>query len=396
MLLIFATGELKNLGKANYLTNALHIPNNLETREDIAGKDCFESLKIGFQNINGLILNQQKLLALADLGKEENLNIIGIAETNISEKEGKWINTNQQGYVSFWSSKERDKNKGSGVGMLVNKKWSKHIGRVVKYSPYLIRIEFFVKKVVFQVWVLYLPPADKKINKEVLRTLMKETYNQKINTYTYIVGDFNAVGSTIMDTNNSSRKNQGLGKTLIEWLRNRDYIDTFRYINPHKKEYTWQKENFASRIDYIWVGEGLQNLIIKVDISDINILIGSDHKLVWAEVETDTILHYGKLQRRKKSRPSRRVFLYHKATEENWESYSKCINALLRKKEIHNLEETAQSNEAKINKEWKIISSAILKAAMKHIPWINIKKTKTQTRISVPKHKIYREIKFLY
>ncbi|CAG8854641.1 5113_t:CDS:1, partial [Gigaspora margarita] len=41
--------------------------------------------------------------------------------------------------------------------------------------------------------VLYLPPADKKINKEVLRTLMRETYNQKINTYTYIVEDFNAI-----------------------------------------------------------------------------------------------------------------------------------------------------------------------------------------------------------
>ncbi|CAG8846099.1 18631_t:CDS:1, partial [Gigaspora margarita] len=82
--------------------------------------------------------------------------------------------------------------------------------------------------------------------------------------------------------------------------------------------------------------------------------------------------------------------------KENWEAYSKCIDALLRKKELHNLEETAQSNEAKINKEWEIISSAILKAAMKHIPWINIKKTETQARISVPKHKIYREIKFLY
>ncbi|CAG8855468.1 35200_t:CDS:2, partial [Gigaspora margarita] len=69
------------------------------------------------------------------------------------------------------------------------------------------------------------------------------------------------------------------------------------------------------------VGEGLQNLIIKADISDINMLIESDHKLVWAE-----------------------------ATEENWESYSKCVDTLLRKKEIYNLEETAQSNEVKIKK----------------------------------------------
>ncbi|CAG8855782.1 32987_t:CDS:1, partial [Gigaspora margarita] len=67
---------------------------------------------------------------------------------------------------------------------------------------------------------------------------------------------------------------------------------------------------------------------------------------------------------------------------ENWEAYSKSVDALLRKKGIHNLEETAQSKEAMINKEWEIISSAILKAAMKHIPWINIKKTETQARIS--------------
>ncbi|CAG8849510.1 32951_t:CDS:2, partial [Gigaspora margarita] len=187
---------------------------------------------------------------------------------------------------------------------------------------------------------------DKKINKEVLRTLMRETYNQKINMYTYIVGDFNAVGSTIMDTNNSSRKNQGLGKTLIEWLRNRDFMDTFRYINPHKKEYTWQKENLAN-------------------ISDINMLIGSDHKLVWAEVETDAILHY----------------IDHQEESSYITRQQKKIGSYIA---------------TKINKEWEFISSAILKAAMKHIPWINIKKTETQARISVPKHKIYREIKFLY
>ncbi|CAG8852361.1 22422_t:CDS:2, partial [Gigaspora margarita] len=56
------------------------------------------------------------------------------------------------------------------------------------------------------------------------------------------------------------------------------------------------------------------------------------------------------------------------ATEENCEAYSNCVDALLRKKEIHNLKENAQSNEAMINKEWGIISSTILKAAMKHIP----------------------------
>ncbi|CAG8854735.1 33595_t:CDS:2, partial [Gigaspora margarita] len=55
-----------------------------------------------------------------------------------------------------------------------------------------------------------------------------------------------------------------------------------------------------------------------------------------------------------------------------------------------------QEESSYITRQQKRIGSHIASAAMKHIPWINIKKTETQVRISVPKHKIYREIKFLY
>ncbi|CAG8768176.1 24761_t:CDS:2 [Gigaspora margarita] len=112
------------------------------------------------------------------------------------------------------------------------------------------------------------------------------------------MGDFNIVDSTNMDTNNTERKNQGVDKTLIEWLRNRDFIDSFCFINPHKKKYTWQKDNSA-------------------EIKDISILTGSDHKLAWAEIETSAILNYGKLRKKERKGPTKRVFLYHNATEEN-------------------------------------------------------------------------------
>ena len=49
-----------------------------------------------------------------------------------------------------------------------------------------------------------------------------------------------------------------------------------------------------------------------------------------------------------------------------------------------------------INKKWETISSAILKAAMKYIPWITVKKTEAQVKTSVPKCKMYKEIKFLF
>ncbi|CAG8605260.1 35621_t:CDS:1 [Gigaspora margarita] len=131
------------------------------------------------------------------------------------------------------------------------------------------------------------------------------------------MGDFNAVGNTSMNTNNTEHKNQGVGKTLIEWLRNRDFIDSFRFINLHKKKYTWQKDNSASRIDYVWLEEEFQNIIIKAEIKDISILTGSDHKLVWVEIETSAILNYGKLRKKEGKGLIRRVFLYHKTMEEN-------------------------------------------------------------------------------
>ena len=47
------------------------------------------SIKIGTHNINGIKGDRLKVEQLAELGKEENFNIIGILETNIGEQEGK-------------------------------------------------------------------------------------------------------------------------------------------------------------------------------------------------------------------------------------------------------------------------------------------------------------------
>ncbi|CAG8488773.1 34326_t:CDS:2 [Gigaspora margarita] len=100
-------------------------------------------------------------------------------------------------------------------------------------------------------------------------------------------------------------------------FENRNFIDSFRFINLYKKEYTWQKDNLASRIDYVWLGEEFQDIIMKAEIKDISILMRSNHKLVWAEIETSAILNYCKLRKKEEKGPTRRVFLYHKATEEN-------------------------------------------------------------------------------
>ena len=57
---------------------------------------------------------------LAEFGKSEGYKIIRIIETNIREQEGKWINTREYSYLSFWTETEKGKQKASGIGLLVD------------------------------------------------------------------------------------------------------------------------------------------------------------------------------------------------------------------------------------------------------------------------------------
>jgi hypothetical protein len=230
-----------------------------------------------------------------------------------------------------------------------------------------MKIEFFFRKAVIQVWIVYMPPTDKGVNREIQRTIMREICNNKINTYICIAGDFNTLNNVDLDTNNKKRKSQRPGKPLFEWLKNRDQIDTFQYLNPHKKEFTWYKDGLASRIDYIWVGEEIQALIIDAGIEDVNMITNSDHNLIWSKFKTSEILSYGNFRKKAGKRPIRKVFLYHKATESNWESYKVDVENMLKSKKSIFTDKNSNSK-ADINIKWDNISSSIMKAAFKNIP----------------------------
>ena len=73
-------------------------------------------IKYRFHNINEIKNNAYKLEELANWGEENNLAVIGVIETNISEKGGKHIGKSSSEYNSFWANSEEEKKKGSGVG----------------------------------------------------------------------------------------------------------------------------------------------------------------------------------------------------------------------------------------------------------------------------------------
>ncbi|CAG8675954.1 24127_t:CDS:2 [Gigaspora margarita] len=83
----FCNKQIKEKSKAGNPGNALQ--NKLQIQEnnniDIVKEkniENFNRLKIGVHNINGLRLDEEKLL-------KNKIDIIGITETNIEEKEGK-------------------------------------------------------------------------------------------------------------------------------------------------------------------------------------------------------------------------------------------------------------------------------------------------------------------
>ena len=74
----------------------------------------------------------------------------------------------------------------------------------------------------------------------------------------------------------------------------------------------------------------------------------------------------------KRGRQSRTLYLYDRAKEENWESYTQELQKRLESQEVlESIRRMKQCNREEINKInsiWKTIEEAIITAASKHIP----------------------------
>ena len=84
----------------------------LENTVDLERKEGdFEALLIGCHNINGIKTNKSKLDNLLEWKKLEKIDILEIVESNISEKEGKYILMENGDNKSYWASADIVKKK---------------------------------------------------------------------------------------------------------------------------------------------------------------------------------------------------------------------------------------------------------------------------------------------
>ena len=58
---------------------------------------------------------------LIDWASKENIDLVGLNETNTSERQNRFSMSKQNSYLGIWTDAEEDKKKGLGVGLLINK-----------------------------------------------------------------------------------------------------------------------------------------------------------------------------------------------------------------------------------------------------------------------------------
>ncbi|EXX71849.1 hypothetical protein RirG_074840 [Rhizophagus irregularis DAOM 197198w] len=83
---------------------------------------------IGTHNINGLAGDNAKLYGILNWMQENQVDIMALNETNLNQKNGVFKtpdNFKEQFYI-YWSSKQCDKYKGSGVALICSRKWNKY------------------------------------------------------------------------------------------------------------------------------------------------------------------------------------------------------------------------------------------------------------------------------
>jgi exonuclease III len=364
----------------------------------------YSKVKIAVHNINGLKNNQYRLQELIDFGEKMKFNIIGVVETNIKEREANFISTSKQRYNSWWSSAEQGKHKGSGVGILVNQTWSKHLIAIIRPNAYSLRATFCFRKVRLKVWIVYMPPNDKKMQKEIQRLVTKDISERERGTQYIIGGDFNKILDQDLDTTNEKKKKRVIKLPLIKWIQSLGYAEVFRRVNPTSKKYTWANKVVQTRIDQIWVSGGIKEGVLNSDIEEMNQVTGSDHNLIWGEICTHSFLEFSVASPSKTNKdliPERRIYLYKEASEENWESYKDMVENSFRansKKRGEDVDEYSRSliqAEEFINKEWDRIVGIINRAAAKHIPSKLSRCTREEKNKLVLRNPKYQDVKNL-
>src|SRR5207253_1490976 len=142
----------------------------------------------------------------------------------------------------------------------------------------------------------------------------------------------------------------------------------------------------------------MKSFILDSNTEGMETITDSNYGMVWIQLDSSEILEKNKQRNKKGQKETRRLYLYHKATEENWNDYRHEVEKIIRnatkrkKKNRHKAEEEPKPD---INEEWELIAKAIQAAASKHIPSTKTQDSNNQVRKEATKSLTYSKAKVL-
>lgn len=333
----------------------------------------FISLTIATTNIRGLTNDAKRNLWFAQW-HTQNWDIVITTETNSRrETENFWKN---ELYTTFWTSGTQ--HIGEGIGIGIKTQLSKRIIRkeMVEGRAICIDLAFPRNKYLRVIGIYSHATLSKRTQLEITVSKWTEQANKE-NWEVILGGDLNNVHRPALDrqssTKNKHKNKWATSSIIINNMVGNNMIDTFRHVNPQKKEYTWKNSrNSASRIDMIWTTDKGSNIIQTADIVTLDKEIqDTDHNIATTQIEF--------LELADKRQPNRRRtpnirYDWTRTNKKQWQKWTKQIEERCDTM----LEEINKEQQNDPNTQWNKLREIILQANSDHIK--RVKKRKCYSR----------------
>jgi len=290
-----------------------------------------QTLTFATNNVHGLN-NSVKNNQIIDTFIQQQIDFVGLTETH--HKQYQELQCKEQSfYDTFWSN---NFNKFTGVGLLINKQWSKYIHRIYKSNERYIYADLYLAgHIKLRVIVTYIhanmSEKEERINlqNEIIDIIKNSNYKKY---YTIIMGDFN---TNIDRYNNKINNNAKINwkYNLIHNLFQNNYVDLYEISNDDTTP-TWiGPNNNSSRIDAIFSSHNFISDFLYCGLQS-PILYQSDHRIVtayFANIEQPKE-HLSRKWKNKKLTP-----IFAQITTQGWDSFTKKTCQIYKEKQLEKL-----------------------------------------------------------
>ena len=287
---------------------------------------------------------------------DKNWDILISTETDGNSSQSAFWKSNL--FQTWWT---HGPNKlGQGIGISINNKLATRVFKVHSWEGRILVLDLsFPRKRFLRIISIYYP-ANPSTPKHTIDSIIKQHITEALQQDWHIIiaGDFNAVSNPVLDKFSLSKKvrKQTPSNQLLQYLNNLSFIDSFREMNPGKKEYTWQNtQNSSSRIDQIWFSSShTWNLAEAFIGEDTNPTITTDHRPSICKIEAWQL----EFSETPTTRTTNNRFDWFNASDKKWEEFSQSIKKFFKQVPL-----TIKHPQYR----WNQLRDIILKSAYKYI-----------------------------